>query len=160
MELSGSQVLLILLSKTEKRRDSSLNYTLMSSVRSILVSMKLPKSLWEEILKTVAYLKNRSPSQKELTPYERADGETPNLGHLRVIGSRAWVHVPEKLRKKLNDTAWQGIFVGYEGRNLYRIYHPLTGKIHKTRDVEIDEGLLYDKSEVNTLELQVRNGRI
>lgn len=119
----------------------------MSSVRSILLSMKLPKSLWEEILKTVTYLKNRSQSQKELTPYERANGENPNLRHLCVIGSRAWV------QRKLNDTAWQGIFVGYEGRNLYRIYHPLTGKVHKTRDVDIDEGLLYDKSEVNTLEL-------
>ena len=126
-----------------------LNYTLMSSVRSIMASMKLPKSLWGEILRTVAYLKNRSPSQKGVTPYERANGEKPNLKHLRVIGSRAWVHVPEKMRKKLNDRAWQGIFVGYEGNSLYRIYHPLTGKIHKTRDVDIDEGLLYDKSEVN-----------
>ena len=97
-------------------------------------------------------MKNRSPSQKGVTPYERANREKPNLWHLRVIGSRAWVHVPEKQRKKLNDRAWQGIFVGYEGRNLYRIYHPLTRKIHKTRDVDIDEGLLYDKSEVNPWE--------
>ena len=43
-------------------------------------------------------------------------------------------------------------FVGYEGTNLYRVYHPLTGKIHKTRDVDIDEGFLYDKSEVNPWE--------
>ncbi len=125
------------------------NYTLMSSVRSIMAAMRLPKSLWGEILKTVAYLKNRSPSQKEVTIYERANEEKPNLKHLRVVGSWAWVHVPEKLRKKLNDRAWQEIFVGYEGRNLYRIYHPLTGKIHKTRDVDIVESLLYDKSEVN-----------
>lgn len=62
------------------------------------------------------------------------------------------MHVPEKLRKKLNDIAWQGIFVSYGGRNPYRIYHPLTGKIHKTRDVDIDEGQLYDKSEVNPWE--------
>ncbi len=59
------------------------------------------------------------------------------------------MHLPEKLRKKLNDRAWQGIFIGYEGRNLYRIDHPFIGKIHKTRDVDRDEGLLYDKSEVN-----------
>ena len=59
------------------------------------------------------------------------------------------MHVPEKMRKKLNDRAWQGIFVGYEGNSLYRIYHPLIRKIYKTRDVDIDEGLLYDKSEVN-----------
>ena len=38
-----------------------LNYTLMSSVPSILSTMKLPKSLWLEILKTVAYLQNLEP---------------------------------------------------------------------------------------------------
>ncbi len=124
----------------------------MSSVRSIMAAMKLPRSLWGEILKTVAYLKNHSSSQKGVTPYERPNEEKPNRKHLRFVGSQAWVHVPEKLRKKLNDRAWQGIFVRYEGRNFYRIYHPLTRKIHKTRDVDIDEGLLYDKSEVNLLE--------
>ncbi len=87
-----------------------------------------------------------------MTPYERANEEKPNLKPLHVVGCRAWVHVPEKLRKKLNDRAWQGIFVRYKGKNLYRIYHPLTGKIHKTRDVHIDESLLYDKSEVNQWE--------
>ena len=94
--------------------------------------MKLPKSLWGEILKMVAYFKNRSLSQKDVTPYERVNEEKPDVKHLRAIGYRAWVHVPEKLRKKLIDGAWQGILVGYKGHNLYRIYHPLTGKIHKT----------------------------
>lgn len=61
------------------------------------------------------------------------------------------MHVPEKKRKKLNNRAWQEIFVGYEEKNFYRIYYPLTRKIHKTQDVDI-EGLLYDKSEVNPWE--------
>ncbi len=114
-----------------------------------MAAIRLPKSFWGEILKTVAYLKNRSLSQKGFTPYKRANEKKPNLKYLLIVDSRAWVHVPEKLRKKLNDRAWQGIFVGCEGRNLYRIYHPLTGKIHKTRDDDMDEGLLHDKSEVN-----------
>ena len=88
-----------------------------------MAAMRLPKSLWGEILKTVAYLKNGSPSQKGVNPYERENEEKPNLKHLRFIGARACVHVPEKLKKKLNDGAWQGIFVGYKGRNLYRIDH-------------------------------------
>ena len=97
-----------------------------------MAAMRLSKSLWRKILKTVAYLKNRSPNQKEVTLYERANEGKPNLKHLRNVGSRAWVHEPEKLRKKLNDRDWQGIFVVYEGRNLYKIYQPLIGKIHKT----------------------------
>ncbi len=60
------------------------------------------------------------------------------------------MHTPEKLRKKLNDKVWQRIFDGYEGKKFYRIYHPLTRKIHKTRDVDINKGLLYNKSEVNS----------
>ena len=35
-----------------------LNYTLISSVRLIMASMKQPKSLWGEILRIVAHLKN------------------------------------------------------------------------------------------------------
>ena len=114
-----------------------------------MASMKLPKLLRKEVLRTVAYLKNQSPSQKKVTLYARANGDKPNLRHLRIIGSRAWVHVPKKQRKKLNNRAWQGIFIGYEGKNLYRIYHPFTGKIHKIQDVDIDKRLLYDKSKVN-----------
>lgn len=57
--------------------------------KSIMASMKLPKSLWGEILQTIAYWENRSRGQRGITPYERANREKPNLRHLRVIGSRA-----------------------------------------------------------------------
>ena len=43
--------------------------------------------------------------------------------------------------------------MGYERHNFYRIYHPLTRKIHKTRDIDIDEGSFYNKSDVKHLEL-------
>ncbi len=130
-----------------------LNYTLMSSVRSILSTMKLPKSLWLEILKTVAYLKNRSPGIDGITPFEHLKGEKPNLRHLKIVGSRAWVHIPKEKRRKLDERSWQGIFVGYEGKNQYRIYNPRTGKVHVARDVKIDEYNLYDKSATNPWEL-------
>ncbi len=130
--------------------------SLMSYIRSIIAAMRLLKSFWGEILNMVAYPKNRSPSQNRVNHYERANEEKQNLKHLRIIGSQDWVHIPEKLKKKLNDKAGQGIFVGYEGRNLYRIYHPLTNNIHKTREVDIVESLLYNKSEVNSWEFADR----
>ena len=37
-----------------------LNYTLISIVHSILVTKKLPKSLWEELIQTAAFFHNRS----------------------------------------------------------------------------------------------------
>lgn len=75
------------------------NYTLMVTVRSILKAKQLPKSLWGEVLKTAAYIKNRSPKVDEITPYERANGIKPFLGHLRIIGARTWVHIPKEKRK-------------------------------------------------------------
>ena len=62
------------------------------------------------------------------------------------------MHVSKKLRKKLNNKAWQEIFVVNKEKNLYKIYHPLSRKIHKTRDVDIDKRLLYDKLETNPCE--------
>ncbi len=120
------------------------NYTLMVPTRSMLKAKRLPKSLWGEILKTSAYIKNRSPGVDDITPYERLNNSQPFLGHLRAIGSRAWVHIPKEKRKKLDDRSWQGTLVGYEGNNQYRIYDPLTGKVHICRDVTVDENNTYD----------------
>ena len=83
-----------------------LNYTLMSSVRSILSAMKLPKGLWPEIIKTVCYLKNRSPNTDGVTSYEKLKDRKPNFRHLRVFGARAWVHIPKEKRKKLDERFW------------------------------------------------------
>ena len=120
------------------------NYTLMVPTRSMLKAKKLPKSLWGEVLKTAGYIKNRSPGVDEVTPYERMNNAKPFLGHMRTVGARTWVHIPKEKRKKLDDRSWQGIFVGYDGNNQYRIYDPLTGKVHVCRDITVDEGNIYD----------------
>lgn len=70
-----------------------------------MVVIKLSKSLWGEILKTVAYFKIFSPSWKDVTPYERLNEEKLNLKHLQTINSWAWVYIPRKLRKKLLNRA-------------------------------------------------------
>ena len=125
------------------------NYTLMSPVRSILSAMHLPKTLWDELIKTVAYLKNRSPGINGITPYELGNHIRPDLSHLKVVGSRAWVHIPKEKRVKLDIRSWQGIFIGYEGKNQYRIYNPRTGKVHITRDIFVDEQHLYHREALN-----------
>lgn len=47
---------------------------------------------------------------------------------------------------------WQEIFDGYEGINLFRVYHSLINKIHKTQDIDIDKGCFYNKSKINLSE--------
>jgi hypothetical protein len=116
-----------------------LNRTLMYKVRPMLNDRKIPKGMWGEVIKTAAYLSNRSPHYQHKTPYEMIKGKKPDLSHLRIIGSTAWVHIPKEKTKKLDDRSWKGIHVGYEGENQYRIYNPRTGKIHIARDVKFDE---------------------
>ena len=60
----------------------------MSSVRFILAAMHLPKTLWDKLIKTAAYLKNRSPGINGIIPYELGNYIRPDLSHLKVVGSR------------------------------------------------------------------------
>lgn len=127
-----------------------LNYTLMSMVRSMRSYAKLPTTLWGELLKTAVYLRNRSPHGNKRSSYEALQGTPPDLSHLKIVGSRAWVHIPKELRTKVQDRSWQGILVGYEGSSNYRIYDPTKGTITVTRTVTIDEKSLYNKSQNST----------
>src|SRR5438034_7486311 len=69
------------------------NRTIMERVKAIIAEAKLDKRLWMEIASTVVY---RSPmSAVETTPYELWHGAKPNLSHLKIIGSTAYVHVPK-----------------------------------------------------------------
>lgn len=50
---------------------------------------------------------------------------------------------------KLDIRSWQGIFIGYEGTNQYRVYNSRKGKIHITRDLFVDEQHLYHREALN-----------
>ena len=129
------------------------NRTIMGPVRAILAQQKLPKSLWAEIAKAVVYLRNRSPiSQGSTTAYENLKSEKPYLGHLRILGCRVWVHIPKEKRKKLDERSYQGIHVGYEGTNQYRVYDPHSGRVSVTRDAHFDEAHLYDRKDLKPQE--------
>src|SRR5215471_1167307 len=117
------------------------NRTIVERTKAILADSNLPKRLWMEIASTVVYLKNRSPTSavKDMTPYEAWHKEKPDLSHLQIISTKAYVHVPKDLRKKLDFNAKTGVFVGYDGRNQYRIWDPAKQDVIVFRDVEFDE---------------------
>ncbi len=60
-----------------------------------------------------------------------------------MVGSQAWVHIAKENSVKLDVRSWQEIFIGYEGKNQYRVYNSRTGKFHITRDIVVDEQHLY-----------------
>jgi hypothetical protein len=109
---------------------------------SILHAAKLPLFLWYEISRTVTYLRNVWPRRvlNWKTPYELIHKRPPDLAHLRVLGSKAWILIPKPSREhKFAPRCIQGRLVGYDGSNQYIFWHPGTeGPIH-ARDVTINE---------------------
>lgn len=75
-----------------------------------------------------------------MTPQEAWSGMKPNISHLRVFGSIAYVHVPNEKRSKLDSKSEKYVFVGYDSSSKgYKLYNPITQKIVISRDVEFDE---------------------
>lgn len=98
------------------------NRTIMERVKAILAEAKLDKRLWMEIADTIVYLKNRSPTSAVATiPFELWHGMKPDISHLRIIGSTAYIHVPKEKRIKLDTHSNKGILLGYGGTNQYKV---------------------------------------
>jgi hypothetical protein len=66
-------------------------------------------------------------------------GHQPDVSHLRVFGSRAYVHEPRKHRDKLDPVNRPGIFIGYEpNAKAYRVLMP-DNKVVVSSSVRFDE---------------------
>jgi len=61
------------------------------------------------------------------TPYELWKGSKPDLSHLRVFGSKAYVHIPKEKQTEWDTHAEEGALVDYcETSKGYRIVHQAT----------------------------------
>ena len=120
-----------------------LNRTLMERVRAMLQDAELPHNMWAEAVVTANYIRNRSPvSSGTKTPWELFFGKTPDVSLMRTFGSRAFVHIPKQLRKKLDPVSKKGILVGYEPYSkAYRVLLDDTGKIVISRDITFNESV-------------------
>jgi len=117
------------------------NRTIMERVQAIIAESKLDKKLWMELAETVVYLKNRSPtSAVATTPHELWHDTKPDLSHLRIIGSTAYVHVPKEKRTKLDTHSHKGIMIGYGGTNQYKVWDLTRDDVVVSRDVVFIEG--------------------
>lgn len=119
-----------------------INRTLMEKARSMLVDSGLEKNLWGEAVIASTYLTNRSPTSvlKDKTPCEMWFGRKPDLSNIRVFGSRAFAHIPDVQRKKLDDRSKEYIMVGYDYSG-YRLYDSNTRQVVIRRNVVFDESV-------------------
>jgi len=129
------------------------NHSLCESGRCMLFDANLPMTYWGEAVLTACYVQNRSPTkgtETHKTPYELWNGSKPDLSHLRVFGSKAYVHIPKEKRIKWDTHAEEGVLVSYsETSKGYRILQQGTNSVTISRSVVFDEGCgSFDKSEI------------
>ena len=102
----------------------------------------VPSTFWGEAVSNVVFILNRSPTKalKNKTPYEAWHGEKPAVHFMRTFGCIAHVKVTRPHAAKLDDRSMKMVFLGYEpGSKGYRVYDPVSGRLHVSRDVVFDE---------------------
>lgn len=91
-----------------------LNRTLQERMRAMMLDSGMARVMWPFALETASYTRNRIPQKGEtITPFEKFWGKKPDVGHMRVFGCKATMHVPKEQRDKLDPVAEDVIFVGY-----------------------------------------------
>ena len=107
------------------------NRHIVEVARAMMNEKNLPKWYWAEAANTAVYLMNRCTASgvHDVTPHEKFFGRKPNLSHVRIFGSIAYVHIPDATRQKLDPKSGKCILVGYSlEQKGYKCNNPITGK--------------------------------
>lgn len=118
------------------------NRTVVEMARGLLKEMGLPAEFWGEAVRHAVYLLNRLPTRalSGQTPYEAWTKVKPNISHIRVFGCIAHMKIPSIHMKKLDDRSKKVVNLGKEpGTKAYRLYDPITKRVHVSRDVIFEE---------------------
>lgn len=124
------------------------NRTIVESARTMIGHKNLPKALWAEVVNTAVYVLNRTLQSKnsKQAPFEIWHGKKPNLSHIRVFGSIAYIHIPHQMRRKLDAKAKRILLVGYDNSVNYRLFDPDKRSITVSRHVTFHEHTEEDQS--------------
>lgn len=118
------------------------NRTVVAMGRSMLKERNVPSQMWGEAIRHAVYVLNRMPTRSlsRMTPYEAWFGKKPHVDYLRVFGCVANMKVPSVHVKKLDDRSKMVVHFGREpGTKAYRLFDPVTGVVHVSRDVVFEE---------------------
>jgi hypothetical protein len=79
-------------------------------------------------------------ARPHVSPFEVFFGKRPHLSHLRVFGSRGFVHVKKSKRSKWDPKAHRCILLGYSDTSkAYRVWDLETERVLTSRTVVLDE---------------------
>jgi len=89
---------------------------------------------------TAAKIRNCIPLKRlnNKTPQEAFTGHKPDIGHLRIYGSKAYALINEGKRSKFDPKSKEMRLVGY-AHKAYRLWQPNTRRVIIRRDVIIVE---------------------
>lgn len=129
-----------------------MNRTIVEMAHSLLKDADLPNSYWSFAVNYAVHIINRSPThtlENFLTPFEAYTGNKPSIAHLRIFGCKAYAHVPQERRQKLDSKTIECTYLGYsEHKKAYTLVHRSSGRLVESRDVHFDEGELVEPSRV------------
>lgn len=116
------------------------NRTIVEMARAMLTGADLPRGLWAEAVTTAAKIRNCIPLKRlnNKTPQEAFTGHKPDIGHLRIYGSKAYVLINEGKRSKFDPKSEEMRLVGY-AHKAYRLWQPGIQRVIIRRDVIIVE---------------------
>ncbi|CAL9008426.1 unnamed protein product [Prunus brigantina] len=108
------------------------NRIVVEMAKSMLHEKGIPYFLWVEVVHIAIYILNRCPTKalNNITPFKAYNKRKSGIAHLKIFGSLCYVHVPTKLRHKLEPKSVKGVFVGYATYEKgYRIFYPISKKL-------------------------------
>jgi hypothetical protein len=118
------------------------NRTFAERIIAMLEESGLSKRYWAECLSALVHVLNCCPTAvlTDTTPYESWYKKKPDIGHLRVWGCVAYVHVQKDKRSGLGSHMDKCIFIGYaDGYKGWRFYNPETKKVTISERADFDE---------------------
>jgi hypothetical protein len=129
-------------SPQQNGRAERFNRTIMEKASAMLHHAGMSQGFWETAVVTACHLYNRTPtrSNKWRTPLELWNGTIPDVLYYRVYGCKAYYHVPDHNRRKLDPKSREAVFVGYEPHSKgYTLWDSCSRSLVSSRDVTFDE---------------------
>ncbi|MBW0561562.1 hypothetical protein O181_101277 [Austropuccinia psidii MF-1] len=120
----------------------------------MLQDYQVPSEWWGEASAMATFILNRTPSSaiSFQTPISRWGSPGTDLSVLHPFGCLVVMHVPKERRtSKLNSTGVLCMLVGLtEAHHNYRLFNPLTGKVHISHDCTFFDGKAFWPNFVST----------
>lgn len=129
--------------------------TITECARTMLINKNVFQELWSEAVNCAVYILNRTANTQidNMTAYEKWFGRKPQVRHVRIFGSIAYMAIPDQFRKKFETKSRKLLLVGYDGHSSnYRLWDPEKRRIEISCNVSFNENDIFSpKKETFTL---------